>query len=520
MIEATATSTSCCGLTAWRPATTAGQHAATTPTSTGFEHQREEAGTERKPPDDNQQKRERGQQTEGGEAADDFGGGDAGAKEETQEKHEDEKQESTKQQREQQIAGPHNSQFATSAWPAMDPAALHGIAGEVVRAIEPHSEADPNGILVQFLVAVGNAIGDAPYYQVEGDKHRGKLFLVTSGTTAKGRKGTALGRIRQIMKIADPDWESGNIQSGLSSGEGIIFHVRDPVTKANNDGTEGEIGVGDKRLMLVIEEFVSVLSVMERPGNTLSPVLRDAWGTARLQTLTKNSPLKATGSHVSIIAHVTDEELRSALTRTEMANGFANRFIYAKVRRSKELPHGGSLGEREIIRLGERTKTAIETARGTGRITMTPEAALAWERVYGALSSERPGLLGAILGRAEAQVIRLALIYALLDRKATIEPVHIEAGLAVWEFCEESAEQIFGDLVGDNVADTILKALKAARSAGMSRTEISGLFLRHVRSARIAIALDLLQRLGKAKATTTPTDGRWVETWHIIKGKK
>jgi hypothetical protein len=48
--------------------------------------------------------------------------------------------------------------------------------------------------------ALGNAVN--AYYQIEGDRHRSKLFAVMSGATSKGRKGTALGRIRQLMAIA------------------------------------------------------------------------------------------------------------------------------------------------------------------------------------------------------------------------------------------------------------------------------------------------------------------------------
>src|SRR5262245_49437140 len=129
-----------------------------------------------------------------------------------------------------------NSHFAEPAWPVLHDAAYYGSAGEVVRSIEPHSEADPVAILLQFLAAFGNAVGTSPYYQVEGDKHRPKLFVVTSGATSKGRKGTALGRIRQLMAIADPDWERDNIQSGHSSGAGVIFHSRDPISKLGNDG--------------------------------------------------------------------------------------------------------------------------------------------------------------------------------------------------------------------------------------------------------------------------------------------
>jgi hypothetical protein len=84
---------------------------------------------------------------------------------------------------------PQDSHLAESAWPVIHEAAYYGLAGEVVRSIEPHSEADPVAILLHFLAAFGNAVGISPHYQVEGDKHRAKLFIVTSGATSKGRKG-------------------------------------------------------------------------------------------------------------------------------------------------------------------------------------------------------------------------------------------------------------------------------------------------------------------------------------------
>jgi hypothetical protein len=408
-----------------------------------------------------------------------------------------------------------NSHLVEPAWPVMHEAAYYGLAGEVVDTIAPHSEADPVAILLQFLVAFGNAVGLSPYYQVEGDKHRAKLFVVTSGATSKGRKGTALGRIRQLMAIADPDWERDSIQTGLSSGEGVIFHVRDPISTLGKDGKTEQVdaGVTDKRLMLLAEEFAGTLRVMERAGNTLSPVLRDAWGTSRLQTLTKNSPTKATNSHISIIAHVTDDELHAVLTKVEMANGFANRFLFARVRRSKLLPHGGRLDFEALQDLGEQIATRHRQAQTLGRITMTDVAAEAWAKNYAELSRDRPGLLGAILGRAEAQVIRLALIYALLDNKTQIDLPHLRAAVAVWGFCEDSATQIWGDMIGDDVSDTIFAALKTAGSTGLRRTELSNLFSRHVPSARITKVLETLERAGKAERVPGPTVGHGEQRW-------
>jgi hypothetical protein len=403
---------------------------------------------------------------------------------------------------------------ASVVWPTIDKdAAYSGIAGEVVRTIEPHSEADPMALLIQFLVAVGSAIGRGPHYKVEGDYHYTKLFAVLVGATNDGRKGTSLGRVLQVMEKADPDWMQYRVQSGLVSGEGLIHHVRDPVFKLK-DGEMVEVdrGVPDKRLLIDAQEFAAVLAVMEKPGNTLSPVTRDAWGHRALQTLGKVSPDKATGSHISIIAHITEPELRRKLTRTEMANGYANRFLIAKVRRSKKLPHGGHLQEAEIDRLGMRVKAAIDDARKIGRVTMTDRAAEVWAAAYAEFGKDVTGMVAEVTARAAPQVIRLALIYAALDNSTAIDVNHLRAAAAIWDYCNESAKQIFGDSIGDPTADAILRALRVA-PAGMSRTDIRDLFARNVAGGRIDDALATLLGMGLARFEKRETGRRPSEVW-------
>lgn len=201
-----------------------------------------------------------------------------------------------------------------AGFPKLDDAALHGLAGDIVRKIAPNTESDPVAILVQVLAYFGNVIGRTAHYKVESDRHGGNLFIALVGDTAKARKGTSGSRVREVFARAESncsDW-LGRIKSGLSSGEGLINEVRDPTRKWNSkEKAHEEIdpGVTDKRLLIVESEFASTLSVMDRPGNTLSPILRNAWDGRTLETLTKNSPLKATNPHVSIIAHITDNEL-------------------------------------------------------------------------------------------------------------------------------------------------------------------------------------------------------------------
>lgn len=402
---------------------------------------------------------------------------------------------------------------ATKTWlEPLAPDAYHGLAGEIVHTIEPHTEADAAGILVQALVAFGSAIGRGPHYRVEGDVHATNEFVVLVGETSKARKGIAWGRVRQLFELIDDPWVSERVTSGLSSGEGLISAVRDEVIRERN-GEEVQVvdGVDDKRLLVIEPEFANTLRVMARDGSTLSPLLRQAWDRGDLRTMTKNNPTQATGSLISIIGHITADELRRYLDRTEAANGFANRFIFLCVRRSKCLPEGGCLTEDELGPYAKRLAKALEFARTVDCVTKDDEARIIWGQVYPQLSEGMPGLLGAVTSRAEAHVTRLAMLYALLDHSTQINAPHLNAALAVWDYAEASARYVFGSALGDPIADEILRALHARGE--LSRTDISGLFKRHKDAFAIGRVLDLLRREGLARCRLDQTRGRPVELW-------
>ena len=233
-------------------------------------------------------------------------------------------------------------------------AAFHGLAGEIVRRIEPHTEADPVALLFQLLAAFGNLIGHDHYIIADGARHYLNLYGVLVGQSSKGRKGTSWNHIANLMERVDPEWRQDCISYGLSSGEGLIWEVRDPIEETKPIKKKGRHtgeyetyianhGEADKRLLVIESEFANVLKVMTREGNTLSPVIRSAWDCGDLKTMVKNSPAKATGAHISIVGHITRDELRRLLTQTESANGFANRFCWLAVKRSKCLPDGGAI---------------------------------------------------------------------------------------------------------------------------------------------------------------------------------
>lgn len=418
----------------------------------------------------------------------------------------------------------------TSRWPdSPDTAAFRGLAGAYVRAVEPYSEADPTAILVQLLVAFGNAIGPGPYFSVEADRHSLNEFVIVVAPTAVGRKGLAWRRARAPIAFTDPDWAARRIQGGLSSGEGLLHAVRDasekprpkPRRPRSGDSEDCNVvvdpGVVDKRLLAVETEFASTLRVMNRDGNTLSALIRQAWDSGDLRVLTRNNPMTATGAHISIIGHITRDELRAELTRTDAANGFGNRFLWICAQRSKELPDGG-LGDVSILGdLSAGFRTAHELAMQVHEMHRTDEARTLWHEAYHDLSAGRPGLLGAMLSRAEAHTMRLACLYALLDGSPLVDRDHLESALALWQYCEASAKFVFGDDLGNPVADTILRALRQTAD-GLTRTEISALFGRNASQASIEQALRLLAEQALASPTTAGDGpGRPPERWRALR---
>jgi hypothetical protein len=194
--------------------------------------------------------------------------------------------------------------------------------------------------------------------------------------------------------------------------------------------------------------------------------------------MVKHSPLRATDPHVAVAGHITLDELIRHLTETEMANGLANRFLWFLVKRSKSLPFGGEWHAANVAPITRKLAGILEFANRPFRMEWGPDAKELWSNAYELLTEDRPGLFGAVTARAEAQTLRLAMIYALADHSDKIRRAHVESALAVWEYAEASALHIFGDATGDPDADKVLDALKRARD-GLTRTEVSELFGRN-----------------------------------------
>ena len=386
--------------------------------------------------------------------------------------------------RSSQVARDHprsaSPSVAGSAWP--DPPrreAFHGIAGQIAQSVAERSEADPAGVLATVLAIVGAVSGRGRLLH-HGTPHGANEFVVLVGESSVGRKGTTHSIVSTLFDAAAPDWKS-IVVPGLGSGEGLIQHLKE------------KEGV-DERALVLETEMGRLLRVMDRQGSTLSPILRNAWDGASLGRFLSRGGMVVHRHHIGCLAHITPVELRERLTDVDAANGFGNRFLWICVRRPRSVPFPEPSDEL-VAPYVATVEAILDFARTPGAIAFSAVARDRWSTFYLSLQAA-PGLTGALLARAEAHVLRLALTYAILDRSEVIDVVHLSAARALWDYSAASVRWIFGETTGNEKADDLLRILQleGPQSKSQLRTESN---IRN--GASLQKAIECLVEQGKAR---------------------
>jgi Protein of unknown function (DUF3987) len=365
--------------------------------------------------------------------------------------------------------------------PTLPDSALYGVAGEIVRKTAPHTEAHPAAIYFQLLTVIANVCGRNVHILVDRDKHYTNEFLIIVGKTAAGRKGTSYGHAQYFGERVEQGWADDCVRKSITSGEGLVREMADGANR-------------DRRCLLFFAEFSTVLNAAKWTGSTITGVIREAWDTGTLHnTAIRNRPkggssfLKATDCHISIIGHITQEELITMMPEHSEANGFANRFLHVYTERVGSLPEGDELHKVNFDPEVARIKSAVARARQRGRVTKTPEASALWHKLYPSLTREIPSRTGKFLSRGAPHVLRLALILTLLDGATHVEAKQLQAAYELWKYCEDTvawtysalrytriAQYIWGALMRD-ISRNVLKGNHTAAEIGLALEEIAPL---------------------------------------------
>ncbi len=244
----------------------------------------------------------------------------------------------------------------------------------------------------------------------------------------------------------------------------------------------------DKRVLMLETEFSRLLAVCARSGNTLSEVLRQAFDSSKhLVSNTKSDHCIATHPHISLIGHITPTELKERMNDISYSNGFANRILWVEAYSSKSLPFGGIpdwyAQEKLIINLRNVVAWAKERHVLCNRAMRVLQHG---KSRYNKRDNER-GITGALLQRDRTHLLRLAMIYAILDGRVCINENHLKAALSVWHYSAQTVRRLFGNMKGSTVAEKIYDFILI--SGEVSMREIYDHLSRNVSSSEIQMTI-------------------------------
>jgi hypothetical protein len=416
------------------------------------------------------------------------------------------------------------SQFKEKAFPEpMAEEAFYGPLGKAALVMKPILEANVEGAYMQLIVLAGNLIGRVPFIKQAGIHHTNEYTVIVSNKPGEG-KGAALYYTKSLLTHIDAPWAIIKADGReFPSGESIITAIRDAKTLKN--GTKIG-GVLDKRFPIIEEEFASLLAAASRPGNKLSGTLRKLFDSPMVYSIAgKTDPEMVTKSHVSLDAHITKGELLLKQPVVEEVNGFGSRNLWTAVHGINEISRPPDINWKDYstilndlrgaVKMFQPTVSSALDMENDGEIELTwsIKGGEEWDARYKSTVKSK------LLERRKVHLLKLSLIFAVFDCKTTIEPQHLEAAFAVWEYVERSIKWIFGDKTNHKDADKILWELVRRGTVGMSRKDISiEVFSRNRSSTEIKQALEILldNKLVRTEPIKTKDSDRPTEWWWAV----
>ncbi|MDM0077469.1 DUF3987 domain-containing protein [Variovorax sp. J2P1-59] len=420
--------------------------------------------------------------------------------------------------------------------PRAEPAALHGLIGEIARTAAETTEANPYAVALNLITYLSAAVGRVAYLPVGNTWHHPRVFGIHIGRTGRGRKGDAVSVVHRIDKaIREKDkYIAPQVhRGGLSTREGLAYLIHDGYA----DGKTEVEPIYDKRLWVVESEFANVLSQTKREGNTLSSALRDCWDGVSIRPATKTSRVGTTDPHVALSCAVTPGELRSMMAARELTNGFANRFMMVYAERERFLAFPKPTPQDKIDDFADRI---IDVLRAVGadrpvetdvrRMELTPAAQERYEKLYlGELNDQGAGeVVNALVERRAPMLLRLAMLFAIFDKSEKVDVPQVEAGLAWVRYSTDSIKFVFASALDEvtaaetsATADKIIKFLTDKGSASRKAITVE-CFGGHLSKDKIDAALEELLSTTPARieVETVPTAGRAKKNYQLVDANK
>src|SRR5438045_9614406 len=109
------------------------------------------------------------------------------------------------------------------SFPSWRKEAFTGLAGDIVRAVAPHTESDPVGLLLSAHVFFGNCIGRGPHCKVEAPEHGTTPFVGKVCDSSQAGRWTGEDRVLAFDRRGNDGLSGRRLTAALRGGDRCIW---------------------------------------------------------------------------------------------------------------------------------------------------------------------------------------------------------------------------------------------------------------------------------------------------------
>ena len=387
-----------------------------------------------------------------------------------------------------------------------------GPIGDLTRVVAPHVPWDPVALHVQLVVALGNYLGFAPHIPEGATLRRPNLFLALVGGTGSG-KGSSFAWAEWVLRHLDDRYLVDRTTTAVGSGQGLLAKITDTVFTLNAAGDEVVAieGSDDKRVLYVEEELGQLFTRMLAQDG-IEKMITKAWDSGLLETTTKKESMRCEQPHVSIIGHITPDELFDRLEHRLVDNGFSNRWLYMLIKptqvkflepRPEDVP---DLAEACAILTG--TIRSFSSSYDGQPFHLTSQAHDLFAATARHMADRHDtGAMAKQTARWRSTIFKFAMIYAAAEGTTAISDSHFLAARATYAYATRSARAFFGSMSGNENVDRFLSMWRADGYRNVTLTDITEMFSRNLTAVKRNAMLDRLRRDGLIAVETRVSSG-------------
>jgi hypothetical protein len=337
------------------------------------------------------------------------------------------------------------------------------LCNEYINIMTDVTEAPASYHFFTFMTVAGMLVNRNAYVQWGSDRIYPNLWTMIVGQTGRARKSSTINKGRDILYRTAPDLQ---VLSSLATWEGLLLAM---------SRKDEEPNLQSEKTLVCMSEFDGFLKKSRNDAiSHLIPELCNIYDCPpEVKNSTKGSPIVVKNPFLSILAGIQPEVLEKSFQTGDVNGGFAGRFIYVYDVSDKEIPIPIWNKQTEYNQLIT-TLSYIKNNCIEKEIIRYKGFESLWNPFYHTYRTPNgdPSLLLQLNDRMQNHVLKMAMIFAVLDGESEIMEYHLADAINIGYWLIGNNRRLFGMLGASDQQKIEQKIIDLIANGTNNRREI------------------------------------------------